>query len=136
MYDCFAGFLPHTLNYTQVLLQTHNHDPMACIHSFFSLLLGLPLTFLKMAEYVRTSTILEFFQYHRCIVFVTARNTCPVYVSHFSLSTCFIRRSIINTVLTVSLVQPFSIMNLIPIPVKSCGPICFQVKETVYLTET
>ncbi|OJA12438.1 hypothetical protein AZE42_08205 [Rhizopogon vesiculosus] len=68
-----------------VLLQTHNHDPMACIHSFFSLL-GLPLTFLKMAEYVRTSTILEFFQYHRCIVFVTARNTCPVYVSHFSLT--------------------------------------------------
>ncbi|OAX33053.1 hypothetical protein K503DRAFT_776013 [Rhizopogon vinicolor AM-OR11-026] len=50
-----------------VLLQTYNNNPM-------------------MDEYVRISTILEFFQYHRCIVFVTARNTCPIYVSHFSLT--------------------------------------------------
>jgi len=39
-----------------------------------------------MEEHIRISTILEFFQHHRCIVFVTARTTCPVYMSHFALT--------------------------------------------------
>ncbi|OAX38591.1 hypothetical protein K503DRAFT_717985 [Rhizopogon vinicolor AM-OR11-026] len=39
-----------------------------------------------MEEHIRISTILEFFQKHRCIVFVTARTTCPVYMSHFALT--------------------------------------------------
>ncbi|KAJ8596719.1 hypothetical protein M405DRAFT_102264 [Rhizopogon salebrosus TDB-379] len=39
-----------------------------------------------MEEHIRISTILEFFQQHRCIVFVTARTTCSVYMSHFALT--------------------------------------------------
>jgi len=39
-----------------------------------------------MEEHLRISFILQFFQQHRCIVFVTARTTCPVYASHFALT--------------------------------------------------
>jgi hypothetical protein len=47
------------------------------------------LTCDQMEDHVRISTILEFFEQHRCIVFVTARTTCTAFMSHFAMSTDF-----------------------------------------------
>ncbi|KAG2042069.1 hypothetical protein BDR03DRAFT_944478 [Suillus americanus] len=50
-----------------ILMQTQRHEPI-------------------MEEHIRISTILEFFEQHRCIVFVTARTTCTAYMSHFAMT--------------------------------------------------
>lgn len=50
-----------------ILMQTQRHEPI-------------------MEDHVRISTILEFFEQHRCIVFVTARTTCTAYMSHFAMT--------------------------------------------------
>lgn len=50
-----------------ILMQTQRHEPI-------------------MEEHIRISTILEFFEQHRCIVFVTARTTCSAYMSHFAMT--------------------------------------------------
>ncbi|KAG2156425.1 hypothetical protein DEU56DRAFT_234799 [Suillus clintonianus] len=39
-----------------------------------------------MEEHIRISTTLEFFEQHRCLVFVTARTTCTAYMSHFAMT--------------------------------------------------
>lgn len=50
-----------------ILMQTQRHEPI-------------------MEEHVRISTIFEFFEQHRCIVFVTARAPCTAYMSHFAMT--------------------------------------------------
>ncbi|KAG2115816.1 uncharacterized protein F5147DRAFT_674779 [Suillus discolor] len=50
-----------------LLMQTQRHEPI-------------------MEEQNRISTILDFFERHRCIVFVTARTTCTAYMSHFAIT--------------------------------------------------
>lgn len=50
-----------------ILMQTQRHEPI-------------------MEDLVRISTILEFFEQHRCIVFVTARTTSTAYMSHFAMT--------------------------------------------------
>lgn len=50
-----------------ILMQTQRHEPL-------------------MDDHVRISTILEFFEQHRCIVFVTAKTTCTAYMSHFAMT--------------------------------------------------
>ncbi|KAG1752416.1 uncharacterized protein EDB91DRAFT_1243185 [Suillus paluster] len=50
-----------------ILMQTQRHEPI-------------------MEEDIRISTTLNFFEQHRCIVFVTARNTCTAYMSHFAMA--------------------------------------------------
>ncbi|KAG2155138.1 uncharacterized protein EDB93DRAFT_1131428 [Suillus bovinus] len=50
-----------------ILMQTQRHEPI-------------------MEEHDRISMILEFFERHRCIVFVTARTTCAAYMSHFAIA--------------------------------------------------
>ncbi|KAG1782930.1 hypothetical protein EV702DRAFT_1274453 [Suillus placidus] len=50
-----------------ILMQTQRHEPI-------------------MEDHVRISTILEFFEQHRCIVFVTARTTSTAYMSHFAMT--------------------------------------------------
>ncbi|KAG0703848.1 hypothetical protein DFH29DRAFT_914338, partial [Suillus ampliporus] len=39
-----------------------------------------------MEEQIRISTVLEFFEQHRCIVFITARTTCTGFMSHFAMA--------------------------------------------------
>ncbi|KAG1735045.1 hypothetical protein EDB19DRAFT_1910886 [Suillus lakei] len=62
-----ACFIRHELTCIQILMQTQRHEPI-------------------MEEHIRISTILEFFEQHRCIVFVTARTTCTAYMSHFAMT--------------------------------------------------
>lgn len=50
-----------------ILMQTQRHEPI-------------------MEDHVRVSTILEFFEQHRCIAFVTARTTCTAFMSHFAMT--------------------------------------------------
>ncbi|KAG1803153.1 hypothetical protein EV424DRAFT_338779 [Suillus variegatus] len=50
-----------------ILMQTQRHEPI-------------------MEEHNRISTILDFFERRRCIVFVTARTTCTAYMSHFAIT--------------------------------------------------
>ncbi|KAG1768716.1 hypothetical protein EDD22DRAFT_949400 [Suillus occidentalis] len=50
-----------------ILMQTQRHEPI-------------------MEDHARISTILEFFEQHRCIVFVTARTTCTAFMSHFAMT--------------------------------------------------
>ncbi|KAG1806459.1 uncharacterized protein HD556DRAFT_1436418 [Suillus plorans] len=50
-----------------ILMQTQRHEPI-------------------MEEHHRISAILDFFERHRCIVFVTARTTCTAYMSHFAIT--------------------------------------------------
>jgi hypothetical protein len=45
----------------------------------------LILTSNKMEEHIRISTVLEFFQQHQFLVFVTARTTYPMYMFHLLL---------------------------------------------------
>src|SRR6267154_4680053 len=79
-------FICHELNSIQILMQTQRHEPIVCINLSSRC---VTLISSKMEEYIRISTVLEFFERHRCIVFVTARATCAEYMSHFALSTCF-----------------------------------------------